>query len=255
MRLSDYFNWEPRVQKKIPSAVAVEGVYLVRKYYASAAPLEITGSNFGHVYKVGMSKNLSKRLDAYINMGYCPFEITFIKTNASTTLHVERWLQGFFEGNEDTERYRGNEWFLVHAYYNARRDVTKGANSADALFEAMGSAKTADDFSLLEWCAAFNHLPAYMQLSTANVAADVIQSKVISINQLANKYKNCKLYQFTKGHALYQIIDHLQTAGVIQQIIDKPGWFCEKFYAKKYQPGLADYEQIPQITPLVGALL
>lgn len=251
MRLSDYYY--DNEQNKL-SKFECEGVYITRRYFAHGSPFDIDGSNFCHVYKVGMSKNLSRRVLAYIDTGYSPFEIVLVPTPKNTAREYERFLKNFFARNSDTAKYRGNEWYIVEAYYNQIRDVTNGATAADALFKAIGRCKEITDGEVLEWCASFNHLLPGMNLSTDNVKEYFERvGGPISINDLAWKYQDCKLYRATKGHALYQIVDLLQEQGVVKQLEDKPYWFCHGNSAHNFIPGLADYDQIPQITPLVGA--
>ena len=229
-----YYRDSPKPLKNF----AYAGVYILRRYHSNASSFDVL--DLEHVYKVGMSKNIGKRLTTYLDHGYCPFGMAFMMTSPSNAMIYERLLKKFFQTNEDTEKYRGNEWYSVHAYnrnLHGGEEWTPGATAAHSLLKAIGESLTPDDESFMEWASTYNcPIPdmkmtvyavlAFIQsqsnhkqaLCRASAHDGIRVSDKVSFREIARHFASCKLMKQTKGRALREMLQQLQRDGEIQEI-------------------------------------
>lgn len=150
------------------------------------------------VIKVGRSKNLKKRLQAYIDVGFTKHDIVYCYSESEEASIVdERALKAIMHANPDTHNYQGHEWFRIeHAELSTDTLPAMGLTLLADLFEHMREAHYFVSEEILEHCvtygAPFPGLMVTLCSLYQRIARDSLVNKVSTdLGRLEREYKMC----------------------------------------------------------------
>lgn len=150
------------------------------------------------VVKVGRSRNLKRRLQAYIDVGFTKHDIVYCYSDSEeASIADERALKAIMHANPDAYNYQGNEWFRIeHAGATTDTRPAMGLTLLADLFEQMRESHYFISEEILEHCVVYGApFPGLMVTSHSlykRIAHDSLINKVpTDIDQLEQEYKTC----------------------------------------------------------------